>query len=271
MADDPMLDDTLDANPVRQSTRDTGLIRSFAKGLAVIECFDRESSRLSIAEVAARTGLERATARRFLLTLAKLGYADFDGKFFSLTPRVLRLGYAYLSSTPLPSIVQRVLEPLSMAVGESLSASTLDGKDIVYIARASNRRVMSINLAVGSRLPAYCTSMGRVLLAALPEEVALQRMCSSNREKLTPQTKTDLDALMAELSAIRNQDFAVVDGELELGLRSIAVPVYNATGTVVAAINCGTHASRLSAEELTNDILPHLLRAQSDLRTMLMT
>ena len=140
--------------------RDSATIASFGKGLAVIECFEQATPRLTITQVSARTGLERATARRFLLTLSKLGYADYDGKYFSLTPRVLRLGYAYLASTPLPAIVQRVLEPLSADLDESVSASTLEGSDVVYIARASHRRVMSIGLAVGSRLPAFCSSMG---------------------------------------------------------------------------------------------------------------
>lgn len=245
------------------------MVASLGKGLAVIECFNQERPRLSITDVARLTGLERATARRFLLTLAKLGYVDHEDKLFALTPRVLRLGYAYLSSTPLPAILQRVLEPLSAALDESLSASSLDGDEIVYIARASHRRVMSIGLAVGSRLPAYCSSMGRVLLAALPPSVARARLLASDRRKLTPRTVTQLDALMAELTKVRKQGFATIDQELEQGLVSIAAPVYDASDRVVAAINCGTHTTRLSIRELKERALPLLRSAQLELRGIL--
>lgn len=249
--------------------RDASQVGSFAKGLAVIECFDAGSPRLSIANVSARTGLERATARRFLLTLAKHGYAEFDGKFFTLTPRVLKLGYAYLSSTPMPSIIQRVIEPLSAEIGESLSGSTLEGDEIVYIARASHRHVMSISLTVGSRLPAYCTSMGRVLLAALPPEEARKRLKLSELRKLTPQTMTGIDEIMRDLAEVRAQGYAVSDQELEPGLVSIAVPVTNAAGKAVASINCGSHSTRFTGADLVAKVLPNLLRAAAELRPML--
>lgn len=250
--------------------RDMAMVASLGKGLAVVECFDHARPRLSITEVAKLTGLERATARRFLLTLSKLGYANYDGKFFSLTPRVLRLGFAYLASTPLPAILQRVLEPLSASLDESVSASTLDGSEIVYVARASHRRVMSISLTVGSRLPAYCSSMGRVLLAALPPEPARQRLQALARRKITPRTITGVEALMRELAQVRAQGFATIDQELEAGLISIAVPVFDASGQVVAAINCGTHASRLCIDDLRGKVLSGLLTAQSELRAVLM-
>ena len=250
--------------------RDMAMVASLGKGLAVVECFDHARPRLSITEVAKLTGLERATARRFLLTLSKLGYANYDGKFFSLTPRVLRLGFAYLASTPLPAILQRVLEPLSASLDESVSASTLDGSEIVYVARASHRRVMSISLTVGSRLPAYCSSMGRVLLAALPSEPARQRLQALARRKITPRTITGVEALMRELAQVRAQGFATIDQELEAGLISIAVPVFDASGQVVAAINCGTHASRLCIDDLRGKVLSGLLTAQSELRAVLM-
>ena len=250
--------------------RDMAMVASLGKGLAVVECFDQVRPRLSIAEVAKLTGLERATARRFLLTLNKLGYADYDGKFFSLTPRVLRLGYAYLASIPLPANLQRVLEPLSAELDESVSASTLDGSEIVYIARASHRRVMSISLAVGSRLPAYCSSMGRVLMAALPPAEARQRLQAAARKKITPQTITGLEALITELVRVREQGYAIIDQELEAGLISIAVPVTDMGGAVVAAINCGTHTSRLTITALRKMVLPKLLAAQAELRVVLM-
>jgi len=251
--------------------RDASIIGSFAKGLSVIECFDRHSPRLSIADVSQKTGLERATARRFLLTLVKFGYAEFDGKFFTLTPRALRLGYAYLSSTPMPAIIQRVIEPLSVEIGESLSGSTLDGDDIVYIARASHRHVMSISLTVGSRLPAYCTSMGRVLLASLPPEEARQRLKTADRRKITPFTMTGLGEIMDNLALVRSYGYAMSDQELELGLISIAVPVMNASGRVVASINCGSHATRLSEAEMVEKVLPKLKAAAQDLKAMLVS
>ena len=256
-----------DASAVK--TRDMAMVASLGKGLAVVECFDHARPRLSIAEVAKLTGLERATARRFLLTLSKLGYADYDGKFFSLTPRVLRLGYAYLASTPLPALLQRVLEPLSAELDESVSGSTLDGSEIVYVARASHRRVMSISISVGSRLPAYCSSMGRVLLAALPPEQAKVRLLAVARAKLTQRTTTRVDALVAELARIREQGYAIIDQELEAGLISIAVPVIDSGGKAVAAINCGSHSSRLTVAALKTVVLPKLLAAQEQLRAML--
>ncbi len=251
--------------------RDTTMVASLAKGLAVIECFGRESQRLSIAEVASRTSMERATARRFLLTLTRLGYAEFDGKFFSLTPRTLRLGFAYLSSVPLPAILQRVLEPVATALDESVSGAVLDGHEIVYVARASHRRVMSVGLGVGSRLPAYCASMGRVLLAALPPERARETLREMKRRKLTPHTVTDLNALMNELSKVRARGFATINQELEIGLVSIAVPVFNANNQVVAAINCGAEVSRLSVASLEAKALPRLRAAQAELRTHLLS
>ena len=171
------------------------------------------------------TGLDRATARRCLLTLAELGYARYDGKFFELTPRILRLGHAYLSATPLPRLVQPFLDRLSEEVGQSASASVLDGTEIVYVARAAQKRVMSINLTAGSRLPAYCASMGRVLLAALPDAEARDILAASDLKASTPFTRTEPDVLMAEFARIRREGHAVIDQELEIGLCSIAVPL----------------------------------------------
>src|SRR4051812_3699738 len=153
------------------------------KGLAVIACFDERHRRLTIAEVAAMARLSRAAARRCLLTLERLGFASFDGRFFGLTPRILRLGYAYLASAELPQIIQPFLEQVSARIQESCSASILDGEEVLYIARSAKRRIMSVDLAVGSRLPAYCTSMGRVMLAALPPEEAMRRLRASPRRR----------------------------------------------------------------------------------------
>lgn len=248
--------------------RDADTLGGFAKGLAVIEAFDETRQRLTIADVARLTGLDRATSRRCLLTLAKLGYAEFDGKFFSLTPRILRLGHAYLASTPLPRIVQPYLERLSETTGESCSCSILDGTEIVYVARASQRRVMSIGLAVGSRLPAYCASMGRVLLAALPPEAAEARLRETPRPALTPRTRTDLADLMAELERVRGQGYALVDEELEIGLRAIAIPVLDSNGAVRAAMNIGCQAARVSPERMIETFLPQMQAMQKLIRSI---
>ncbi|KAB2655998.1 IclR family transcriptional regulator [Brucella tritici] len=249
--------------------RETDFVGGFAKGLKVIEAFGGDQSRLSIAEVSKITGLDRATARRCLLTLAELGYAEYDGKFFMLLPKILRLGHAYLSLTPLPTIIQPHLDQLSDTVGESASASVLDGTEIVYIARASQMRVMSINLMAGSRLPAYCASMGRVLLAWLHEPEAQALLERTERKALTPFTKVEIGPLMAELSTIRGQGYAINDQELELGLRSIAVPVLNHRGLVVAALNIGAPVAHIETHDLVERFLPAMLQIQSDLRSLL--
>lgn len=235
------------------------------KGLAVIACFDAGHPRLTIADVARMTGLSRATARRCLITLARIGYAETDGRHFALTPRVLQLGYAYLSSTPLTAVLQNALERLSEEIGESSSASLLDGRDIVYVARAATKRIMSVGLSVGSRLPAYCTSMGRVLLAALPEDEARRRVEASDRRALTRATATSVEAIMARVAAARTAGYAVIDQELEVGLTSIAVPVIDREGKVVAAINVGTQATRFPPGIIVAEILPKLLKVQAEL------
>ncbi len=249
--------------------RDGDIINGLIRGLAVIECFDEQHARMSITDVAARTGLERATARRCLLTLTHLGYATYDGKFFELTPRVLNLGHSYLAATPLPRLIQPFLEQLSAATNESTSAAVLDGTDILYVARASTRRVMSINLAPGARLPAYCTSMGRTLLAALPAAEAQAILERSERVAYTEHTRADLAAITTELAVIAAQGFAVIDQELELGLCSIAVPLFNAAGQVAAAINIGAQTTRAPTSRMIAHFLPLMRRVQAEVRPLL--
>jgi len=240
-----------------------------AKGLVAIETFTAERPRQSISEVAAASGLDRATARRCLLTLAQLGYADYDGKFFTLTPRVLRLGTACLATMPLPQIVQPWLDRLSGELDESSSVSIIDEGEIVYVARAAQKKVMSISLMPGSRLPAYCTSMGRVLLAALPEAEAYALLSRMPLPARTPRSITDPEALMSELARVRAQGFAVNDQEIELGLRSIAVPLQNARGNVVAAMNLGLSAIGDSSDDLAKSYLPALRHIQRELKPLL--
>jgi IclR family transcriptional regulator, pca regulon regulatory protein len=249
--------------------RDRNLVGGFMKGLRIIEAFGTDHPRLTISDVSRATDLDRATCRRLLLTLVSRGYAELDGKYFKLTPKILRLGYAYLHSASLPNVAQPLLEQLAKETGESCSVSVLDGQSIVYVARASRQRVMSINLNVGSRLPAYCSSMGRVLLAFMPADRAQALLQASDRERFTPKTIVDMDGLMTELASIRTQSYAIVDEELELGLRSIAVPVWNSRGAVVAALNIGAQAARVSVPEMRQTLLPCLLRVQDDLRRLL--
>lgn len=238
------------------------------KGLAVIECFDTEHDRLTIADVARATDLSRAAARRCLLTLTKIGYAEFDGKFFRLTPRVLRLGYAWLSSTALPQLIQPFLERLSEETHESSSASLLDGHEIVYIARSAQRRIMSVGLSVGSRLPAFCSSMGRVLLAARSPDEARALILAGKPRARTPRTVTEPAALMTILAQVRAQGHCIVDQELELGLVSLAMPLLNARGEVVAAFNLSGQVQRTSAAEMAAQFLPRMRAMQGMLQPL---
>ncbi len=242
------------------------IMGGLAKGLAVIESFTAERPRQSITEAATAAGLDRATARRCLLTLSHLGYADWDGKYFTLTPRVLRLGTACLAAMPLPQVVQPHLDELSERIGQSTSVSVLDQAEIVYIARAAQKRVMSISLMPGSRLPAFCTSMGRVMLAALPEAEALAIVQAARRPELTPLTLTEPAAIMAELLRVRRQGYAVICEEVELGLQSIAVPLIDPHGRTVAAINVGLSTRAGPAESLPGLYLPALSEVQARLR-----
>lgn len=247
----------------------TDMIASLAKGLKVIEAFRAEQPRLAIADVAEATGLDRATARRCLLTLHQLGYADYDGKFFSLTPRVLRLGMGALAAMPMAQLVQPWLDQLSERIGQSTSVAILDETEIVYIARAAQRRVMSIGLMPGSRLPAHCTSLGRVLLAALPETEARALLDRSDLAPRTPRSLTDPGEIMARIAEARAEGLAVIDQEVEAGLRSLAVPLYSAHGRVVAALNTGVAAVQSEADDLRGLYLPALLKVQDGLRRVL--
>jgi IclR family pca regulon transcriptional regulator len=239
------------------------------KGLAVIECFDAAHDRLTIADVARATELSRAAARRCLLTLTKTGYANFDGKFFRLTPRVLRLGYAWLASTALPQLVQPFLEKLSEETHESSSACLLDGHEIVYIARSAQRRIMSVGLSVGSRLPAFCSSMGRVLLAARDPAEAQALIGAGKPRAHTPRTVTEPERLMSILAEVRAQGYCVVDQELELGLISLAMPLLNGRGEVVAAFNISGQVQRSSAADMTARFLPQMRAMQTMLRPLI--
>jgi IclR family pca regulon transcriptional regulator len=238
------------------SPKSSDFVQSLERGLTVIRAFDAEHPELGLSEVARATGLTRAAARRFLLTLVRLGYMSQSDGRFALTPRVLELGYAYLSSLSLPDVAQPHMETLVATVNESSSISVLDGNEIVYVARVPTRRIMSITLSVGTRLPAYCTSMGRVLLAALGPSELEATLDGIELVALTPHTITDRGELLEVLSRVRRQGYSVTDQELEEGLRSLAVPIHDAGGAVIAALNVSVHASRASMAVLRRRYLP---------------
>ncbi|MFF4501452.1 IclR family transcriptional regulator C-terminal domain-containing protein [Streptomyces sp. NPDC001401] len=234
-------------------------VRSFERGLAVIRSFDAEHPARTLSEVADSCDLTRAAARRLLLTLADLGYVHQDGRLFRLTPRVLELGYSYLSSVTLPQIAEPHLEQLVAQVRESSSLCVLDGDDIVYVARVPTRRIMSATITVGTRFPAHLTSVGRVLMAHLPDAEIDDRLTRTQLRPLTDSTIVSAPALRAELGRVLRQGYAVVDQELEEGLRSVAAPVRGRDGEVVAAVNIAVPAGRNSVESIRRDLLPHLL------------
>ena len=245
-------------------------VQSLERGLAVIRSFDAEHRELALSDVARATGLTRAAARRFLLTLVELGYVHLSEGRFSLRPRILELGYAYLSSQSLPEVAQPHMEALVAAVNESSSISVLDDLDIVYVVRVPTRRIMSITLAVGTRLPAYATSMGRVLLADLTDAELDERLSRLSPAALTDRTVSDAAALRPILETVRRQGYAAVDQELEEGLRSLAVPIRDGGGRAVAALNVSVHSSRASMAVLRREFLPVARRTvaaiEADLR-----
>lgn len=222
-------------------------VQSLARGLAVIRAFDTDHPLMTLTEVAARTDLTRATARRFLHTLVELGYVRTDGKTFALTAKVLQLGYAYLSGLSLPQLAQPHLEELSLKLGESTSAAVLDGTDIAYIARVTTRRIMNVGITVGTRFPAYATSMGRVLLAALPPAELKAYLAAAEIKPLTPRALGTVPELLAVLDKVRAQGWCLLDQELELGLMSVAAPVYDGPTKVVAAVNVSLQAQSVAA------------------------
>ncbi|MGK5681698.1 IclR family transcriptional regulator domain-containing protein [Actinoplanes sp. URMC 104] len=234
-------------------------VQSLERGLAVIRAFDATHPELTLSEVARICDLTRAAARRFLLTLADLGYVRTDGRLFRLTPRVLELGYAFLAGQSLPEVAAPHLERLVSQVHESSSLSILDGDDIVYVARVPTSRIMTVSINLGTRFPAYATSMGRVLLAALPDEELEAYAARVRLDRLTGRTVATVAALRAELDRVRAQGYAVVDQELEQGLRAIAVPIHDRTGAVAGAVNVSVHAARATVEAMRRRFLPPLL------------
>jgi IclR family pca regulon transcriptional regulator len=243
---------------------------SLARGLTVIEAFTPQTPQMTISQLSLRTGLSRAAVRRCLYTLVKLGFAGADeAQRYSLRPKMLTLANTYTASSTLANAAQPILERMSAQYGESFSVATLDGEEIVYIARTSVTRVMSVDLHIGSRLPAFCTSMGRVLLAYLPQDQLDSYFARAHFTQYTPRTITSPEKLRLALRNVRRNGYALCDQELEVGLRSIAVPVYAGNGRVVATVNLSGHAPRMPMLEMQTKFLPPLRAAASELSVFL--
>jgi IclR family pca regulon transcriptional regulator len=244
-------------------------VTALARGLTVIRAFSGQSQQMTLSDVARVADLPRATVRRCLLTLQALGYVDVAGRFFSLSPQVLTLAQAYLRSSVLPRVSQPFLERISDQLGESCSVSILHGTEVIYVARSSRKRIASMHRDVGTHLPAHCTSMGRILLAASSSSELVKFFKAVTLEAFTPYTITSEPALRAALVQVTRDGYSVVDQELEVELRSLAVPLRNGSGRVVAALNVSTQASRTSTEALVQRFLPVLRKTASEMRPLL--
>jgi IclR family pca regulon transcriptional regulator len=253
-----------------EHTPDGDFMTSLARGLSVMQAFSEHKRQLTVSQISVQTGISRAAVRRCLHTLVKLGFAgSHDQKHFFLCPKVLSLGHAYFSSTSLAKIARPVLERLSGVLSESCSLATLEDFEVFYVARAAVSRIMSIDLHVGSRLPAYCTSMGRVLLANLPPQQLEGYLARTELRRHTDRTVVSVAKLKGILEIVKRNGYAIVDKELEIGHRSLAVPIRNTTGEVLAALNVGCHAQRISIRDLQTTFLPHLREAAHEVELML--
>ncbi|UVK36120.1 helix-turn-helix domain-containing protein [Mesorhizobium sp. AR10] len=237
-------------------------VGSLERGLAVMEILARHPAGMTLTEMAEEAGLTRAGARRFLLTLAATGYATQSGRLFSLSPRLLTVARTWLGGASLWTFAAPVMREVAALLNEACSAAVLSGEDVVYVARVPGRRILSVSLDVGTRLPAHCTSMGRILLSGLAPDELEAFLGQAKIERRTPKTITDRRSLAAAIAKARADGFAIVDEELELGLRSIAVPITDRTGGTVAAINVSTQSARFSIAEMEREILPALLGAK---------
>lgn len=254
------------AEPAADATRrPRDFVQSVERALSIIRAFGPKTPAMTVSEIAAATDLTRAAARRFLLTLEELGYVRSDGRNFSLTPRVLELGYAFLSSLSLPEIAQPHLEQLVAESQESSEGAILDGDQIVYVMRVGGPAIMNATVAVGSRMPAAATALGRALLAGLPDAELHAFLATVELRAFLPNTIVDRALLRAELLRVRAQGYALVDQELEEGLLAIAVPVRDRRGATVAAINLSTHVARRTPAEARELLLPSLLRAAASI------
>jgi len=247
---------------------DKEYMATLAKGLAVLGAFDKQRPSMTLSQAAQAAGLTRATARRILRTLTALGYVDQSGRQFSLSSGILKLGYAYLATQNWIEQATPLMRQLSEQFHESCSAAILEGTEIVYVARIPARRIMSVTLAVGTRLPAFHTSLGRIQLGFLDDAEFWRRLKSLCIENYTPSTITDLQALFDRVQEDRAQGFSIVDEELERGLRSIAVPILDRGGQAVAALNLSTHSTRTTRNEMRDLFLPSLRAAAEQIASL---
>ena len=243
-------------------------IQSFAKGLLLIEAFAGKNTSLNISEAAKLTKMTRAAARRYLLTLLDLGYVTQIGNDFRLTPKVLRLSETYIASNPLAIDSQEILDELSKELNESTSIGVLDGNEVVFIARSTSKRILTIELGVGTRIPAYCSSMGRVILSGMDPTAMLELISQSELIQRTKFTLTKQNQLLGEIEKTKTQGYSLSDQEIELGLRSLSVPIINKSGKYVAALAISSQTARMDKEAMVESFLPKLLIASKKLSKM---
>ncbi|HEY8360947.1 MAG TPA: IclR family transcriptional regulator C-terminal domain-containing protein [Ramlibacter sp.] len=251
--------------PVKDPRSGKDFVASLEKGLEVLGCFGRQHAKLTLSEVARLTGATPASARRSLSTLHVLGYLDSDGKRFWVAPRVLLLAHAYLTSRPTPGLAQPLLDALSERTRQSASLGKLVGQDVIIVARSTARRSLSTGLGIGSRLPVYCSALGRVLLASLPPAEAERRVRAMDRPALTRTTIHDVAGVLAQVDRCRREGWIGADGELELGVRSMAVPVFDRSGATVAGLSISVRAERMSMVEFRDAFLGQLVKARDTL------
>jgi IclR family pca regulon transcriptional regulator len=269
MSDKRDLDTETAAQEGEAAPSDPNFMTSLARGLSVLQAFSDQRRSLTIAQISHRTGIPRASVRRCLHTLIQLGYAEADGNNFSLKPKVLSLGYSYLSSTPLTVSAHPYLNQISRSLNESCSLAVLQDDEVLYVGRSAASRIMSVSLTTGSRLPAYCTALGRMLLAHLPPHELDGYLARVPLKAMTERTVVNPERLREILAGVREDGYAIVEEELEIGLRSIAVPVRGAAGTVLAALNIGAHAARVSKRKMKEEFLPALLKGAQELSILL--
>ena len=244
---------------------------ALARGLSVMRAFTSQNQHLTLSDVSRIVALPRATVRRCLLTLQTLGYVESKARYFSLSPKVLTIAQAYLTSSVLPRVSQGFLERLSAQIGESCSMSILHGQEVIYVARSARKRMASLHREVGTQLPAHCTSMGRVLLAALSEPELEAFLAEATLTRYTPLTVTSPSKLMTILRKVAKEGYCIVDEELEVNLRAIAVPVRNAAGAVVGALNVSTQAGQTSRAQMLERFLPPMSQMAAELRPLLVS
>ncbi len=248
---------------------DRDFVAALEKGLLVIESFDRSHAKQTLSEVARHTGMTRAAARRYLLTLVRLGYAESDGKLFWLVPKVLSLGYALLASIPFPKLAQPILDEISNRTGEVASLAVREGHNVMFIAHTTSHRLVSAQAGIGMRIPMYCSAAGKAIMASMSDDDIRDVLTTGSFPKLTPNTKTTYDELWDEMMKIRANGYAISNEELEIGLLSMSTPIPNAQEQVNLSITVSMHAGRMTIGQMVTNVLPHLQEGRKKLMSML--